>query len=126
MTNADGNSAKSWYLKTSEGSVYGPVGLEELSDWAGQGRIGPGDMVSQDEKNWVQAETVAGLKLEWMLDAADGSSYGPVHLSAIMDLVTDGVVPPGAGATNRSTGVVTSIDKLFPGPASGHLPAIGP
>ncbi|MEI6808618.1 MAG: hypothetical protein WCN95_07830, partial [bacterium] len=113
MTNTREQGATSWYLKTSEGSVYGPVELSELRDWAGQGRVAPGDQLSQDEKQWVQAETIPELGLEWMVEVLDSSAYGPVHISAIRDLVADGAVAIGAKVTNRSTGQVSTVEKIL-------------
>ena len=113
MTTATEQNTMSWYLKTADGSVFGPVEFPVLQDWAAQGRVAPGDQVSQDQKLWVPGETVPGLGLEWMVEVLDNSVYGPVHISAIKDLVTDGGVTLEARVTNLVSGAVTSVQQIL-------------
>ncbi|MHC4562215.1 MAG: GYF domain-containing protein [Planctomycetota bacterium] len=50
-----------WYC-TVDGARYGPVGLEELLDWARQGRLGADELVWKDGMSeWRPASGVAEL-----------------------------------------------------------------
>ncbi len=85
------NTSK-WYLKTAEGSIYGPIEFSTLPDWAAQGRVAPGDHVSKDKQSWVPAETFPELGMQWTVEVGDGSSYGPLNVLALADLVDDGTI----------------------------------
>ena len=105
-----------WYLKIDGRSVYGPVELDALIDWASQGRIGPGDEIATDRRSWVRADTLDELQLDWIVQLPDGASYGPVHRSALKDLVSSGRLQAGARASNRRTGEATTIRDVLAGP----------
>ncbi|TFH15372.1 MAG: hypothetical protein E4H02_08010, partial [Lentisphaerales bacterium] len=103
-----------WQLKIADGSVYGPIDLATLKDWAEQGRIAPGDEISQDKEKWSKAEELGDLAMQWVIDVGDGSTYGPVNIHAIVDLVQDGTVKRQANASNNSTGETVTISDLLP------------
>ena len=86
---AEDASAK-WYLKISEDMVYGPIPLATLCDWAAQGRVAAGNLVSQDEVAWVAAESVPDLKMDWLVELKNGDKYGPLNLLAAPHLVIRG------------------------------------
>ncbi len=55
----------------SDGREYGPVTLEELRHWCGEGRVGPGTLIwLAAESRWQPAATVDQLK--WDLPAPPG------------------------------------------------------
>ncbi len=79
-----------FHLRLSDAStVYGPVALETLRQWAREGRIGPGCEVSPDGHQWIAADRIPELGLHWWMKLPDGRWYGPVHLSAAAALATE-------------------------------------
>ncbi len=112
------NSAKAdkpdtWFLKIDEDSIFGPVPLDALREWAEQGRVAPGNEVSPDRETWTKAEAIPELKMQWMVEVVDGDLYGPLNIQALADLLDDGTIRLGAALSNRDTGETTTVrDKL--------------
>lgn len=79
-----------WYLRKPSGEIYGPKGLSELVAWATDGRIAPDDELSSDQKNWKSAPSVPELGLLYGIQLEDRSTYGPVHMQVINDLLLEG------------------------------------
>lgn len=108
---------KKYYLKIEGGTTYGPVELPTLSSWAAQGRVLPGNLLSENNHDWIPAEQLVDLKLEWNARFPDGKEYGPFHLLAVPQLVHTGTLPPDSTLFNRITGKtmpVTDIIKADP------------
>lgn len=92
-----------WFLKIDDNSIFGPVTLSELQEWAEQGRIAPGNHVSQDKKKWLPSDHVAELDMVWTVELPNGSAYGPLNLKALVDLIEDKIVTPDSKLTNKTT-----------------------
>jgi hypothetical protein len=107
-------ATNSWFLKIDDGSVFGPVPTADLRGWAEQGRIAPGNQLSQDKKTWIPAETLPDLQMQWMVQLRDDTLYGPLNIKALVDLVRDGTVPPGAVLTHKDTRRTSTIQKELP------------
>ena len=93
----------SWYVKIEDGSTYGPVVLDELRVWAETGRVAPGQLISQDRQEWIFAENLPELGMEWRIEVKNGAMYGPVNIEAVRSLVEDGVVSKKAVLVNERT-----------------------
>jgi len=102
-----------WHLKRSDGSVYGPVDLLTLREWAADGRIAPSDQLSQDRQNWRPAPDVQRLSMDWNVELHDGSMYGPLNLLALRDLVMDGSVSRRARLVHKSTGKTLTVSDAL-------------
>lgn len=89
-------------MKTPDGNVYGPVDVVTLCSWAADARVIPGCRVSQDGKNWVPAEMLPELRLNWSVRLSDGTEYGPLNLLAIWTLMLEGNLQRGMTVTERS------------------------
>ena len=105
--------AASWYLKIRDDLVYGPSPLSTLCDWAAQGRIAPGNLMSMDQEVWVAAETIPELKMDWLVSLKNGEQYGPFSLLAAPNLIQRGVIEPDAILRNRLTGKEVPVQSLF-------------
>ena len=108
----DGDLGQTWYLKISDGSTYGPVGLNILREWAAQSRIVPGNKVSRDGRRWVPAETVHELKMEWSTELPNGDKYGPFNVLAVPHLFHGGTLPLDAKLTNKISGKTVPVYEL--------------
>jgi myosin heavy subunit len=102
-----------WYVKTSDGSIYGPASFVDLMLWASEARIVPGCAVSENAETWIPAEKIPELKMEWDVELTNGVTIGPLHLLAICDLVRDGAVQRGASVSQHATREKTTVDDAF-------------
>jgi hypothetical protein len=105
-----------WYLRKSDDTVYGPVDDATLRQWAAQGRIAPEDHVSKDRQIWSPAHDQPGLQMDWLIDMEDGSMYGPLHLSALRELLADGSLTAQTKLTDKTTGAVCTLEKALATP----------
>jgi len=94
----------SWYLKKEDDSQYGPIEINALRYWAEEGRILPGDSLSEDEKNWIPAPELSELAMNWVTVLADGAVCGPINLLATVELVHSGTITPDATVKHKQTG----------------------
>jgi hypothetical protein len=105
-----------WYLRKSDDTVYGPVDDTMLRQWATEGRIAPEDRISKDRQNWSPAHDLPALQMDWLIAMEDGSLYGPLHLSALRELVADGSLTPQTRLTHKTTGAVQSLEEALAAP----------
>ncbi len=111
-SDGDGEPQK-WFLKLPDGNIYGPVGVDVLVEWASQLRIAPGNQVSLDKKTWQSAESIKELKMEWITELPDGSTYGPFNVLAVPHLYKNGTLPASSSLTNKDTGKVVHVHELL-------------
>ena len=83
-----------WFVRMSNGSVFGPINVKGLVYWASDGRILPDDEVSMDRVNWRPARELAELKMNMMIERPDGAFMGPFNALAIEPLIQEGKIPP--------------------------------
>lgn len=85
-----------WYVKVTDGKVYGPANLATLVEWAQVGRIQPNNELSRDGREWTLAEEFIELDLKWLIELKPGQFYGPYNRKLIVQLFKDGVLSPEA------------------------------
>lgn len=88
--------SEKWYIKNSDGKVFGPIALETLKDWVKDGRIEPLAGISKDLKTWMLAPLKIELEMNWVVENNPGQFYGPTHRNVIDDLVRSGSLSPSA------------------------------
>lgn len=79
-----------WYVRNSEGKVFGPIDLDTLKAWVKEGRVEPLAGVSSDLQKWILAPLKPELEMNWVVENNPGQFYGPTHRSVIEDLVKAG------------------------------------
>ncbi len=89
---------KEWFVRTEEGSVYGPAAMSALSEWAKEGRIEPSCFVSSDRINWKPAQLVPELEMKWLVETEPGKFFGPFHRQVVSRLFHDGQLSEKAKA----------------------------
>lgn len=99
---------KNWYVRSADGGVYGPASRASLVAWAKEGRISPSSCVSHDAKNWIPAETLADLEMDWVVEVAPGRLFGPYNRDALVGLKKRGAIPENAVFYRKHT---KSIEK---------------
>ena len=88
--------AASWYVRSSDGKVYGPADDATLLSWVRDGRLEPTGHVSQDRVSWVPPQLLPQLEMKWIVEVAPGKTYGPFHRELVKRLASEGSIPEGA------------------------------
>ena len=76
-----------WYVKNSDGKVFGPVEDEKLLVWVKDGRVEPFAGLSNDLKTWRLASLEPSLEMDWIVENEPGRFYGPTHRAVVDDLL---------------------------------------
>ncbi len=105
--------SRTWYARLPDGSVYGPVDLPTLCQWAAESRIAPGHEVSPDGHNWQPAESLPTLKMEWFAHLPNGRTYGPFNVRAVPVLVEAGLLSADATLSHRRSGQEVHAERLL-------------
>ena len=92
---------EAWYVRSSDGQVYGPTDRSSLVVWAEEGRIEPSGFVSRDRKEWIPAQLMPELEMKWVVEAEPGKFFGPFNRKMIIRLASSGSLPAGAGVYRR-------------------------
>ena len=90
-----------WYVRSAEGSVYGPSDRATLAQWAREGRIEPTGYVSRDRKEWLPAQMMPELEMKWIVEAEPGKFFGPFNREVVIRLAAAGQIPLGANVYSR-------------------------
>jgi chromosome segregation ATPase len=91
----DKSDTRQWFLRIAGGAVFGPVATKGLIVWAEQGRIVPGNEVSNDRETWISAEAVPELEMKWYVNAGS-KTEGPFNRVAAESFLRSGKAPEGA------------------------------
>ena len=84
------------FVRVRDGTIYGPVPLSELLEWAESGNIMPGDEISTDRERWGFATVNPDLRMNVMIDRGDGAFLGPFNEKAIEPLIKSGLISANA------------------------------
>ncbi len=117
---AEAYSTMAWYLKKSDGAVFGPVELGILIGWSEKGQIAPDDQISEDQKNWKLAPTLASLGMTWQVKTPDGQLHGPFNLLALKELLVDGSVLATSPVSNLADGQQFTLIEALMAQANGQ------
>ncbi|MEI8140883.1 MAG: hypothetical protein WCI03_13580 [bacterium] len=97
------NTVVAYSLRTPDGTVYGPVDIVTLCVWATDARVIPGCEWSENRDVWFPVEKIPELRLNWSVQFADGTLYGPLNLLAIWVLASENSIPPGVKLSELGT-----------------------
>lgn len=93
-----------WFMRIDDGDIYGPVDISTLKEWSEQGRIQPENEISQDQQNWILAEELPELEMDWLTELSDESIFGPFNIHLLDELISRGVLSEQSILKNRKTG----------------------
>lgn len=79
-----------WYVRNTEGKVFGPIDLDTLKMWVKDGRVEPLAGISNDLRSWMLAPMKPELEMNWIVENNPGQFYGPTHRTVLDDLVKSG------------------------------------
>jgi hypothetical protein len=103
------HSAK-WYLKKHEdGHVFGPVDFTKLKEWARAAQISPLDMVSDDKVNWAKAPMLQELHMDYLIQMAEETYYGPTTEEAVQEFLRLGEINAETILINCCTGAEMAL-----------------
>ncbi len=105
------NHVATYFLRTPDGTIYGPVDLVTLCIWAVDARVIPGCELSERQDVWFPVETIPELRLNWTVKFGDGTLYGPLNLLAIRVLSAEKSIPAGASLTEKGTMRAAILDE---------------
>src|SRR3989440_11822496 len=97
-------SSQSWFLrKYQDGSIFGPISFDQLSNWASAAQVAPQDVVSTNQQTWLKAPMVPQLGMDWLVEVTSEHYYGPTTVGAIQEFIR-------LGDINADTFVINSCD----------------
>jgi len=121
---------ETWRMRKTSDRIFGPVALSTLRAWACDGRIAPDDEVSEGDGPWRRACNVPDLGMDWLLELPGGDLFGPVPLSAFLDMLREGTIGPDLKVRRRDDTDFRRLgdvaDGGLPGPQPEPEPAPAP
>jgi hypothetical protein len=105
-----------WYLKKhdSADAVFGPVGIDNLRNWATSAKISPLDRVSHDgQRTWERAPMIPDLFMDWLVEVNDDFLYGPTTIGAIQEFLSNGEINEDTLVINCREGATAPL-KDYP------------
>jgi ribosomal protein L19E len=93
-----------WRVKKApDNSIYGPVDVETLKEWADSAQIAPEDMVDESDENWRAAPDLDFLEMLWLVKLPGGEIYGPTTVGTLREFINEGLVTEKTLATHGKT-----------------------
>jgi len=107
-----------WRIKKApDNSIYGPVDVETLKEWANSAQVAPEDMVDESDENWRIAPEIDFLEMVWLVKLPGGETYGPTTVGTLREFINEGLVTEKTlvthGKTHQSlplTALVAAVD----------------
>jgi arsenate reductase-like glutaredoxin family protein len=93
-----------WRIKKApDDSIYGPVDVETLKEWANSAQIAPEDMVDESDENWRAAPEIDFLEMVWLVKLPGGETYGPTTVGTLREFINESLVTEKTLVTHRKT-----------------------
>ncbi len=99
-----------WFVKSSDGRVYGPADADSLVVWAEEGRVEPNGYVSRDRRMWIPAAQMKELGMEWLVESEPGRFFGPFNRKMVARLKAEGSITREAHIYCRHDGSVAPTE----------------
>ncbi len=107
------DESQRWYLlKHDDGSLFGPIGFEQLKQWAVEAQISPLDKVSNDEKNWVKSPMIPDLEMDYLVEVSPDQFYGPTTIGAVREFLQMGEIGSETRITNCRDGSERLVNEI--------------
>ncbi|HUB66013.1 MAG TPA: hypothetical protein VL981_00850 [Candidatus Methylacidiphilales bacterium] len=99
--------------KVADGSIYGPVDVNTLKEWANSAQVAPQDMIDLSDDNWRRAPEIEFLDMIWQVTLPGDEVYGPTTLGTLREFVQEGLINDKTVATHAKTNQSLPIGALF-------------
>src|SRR5262249_55049747 len=107
------DESQNWYLlKNDDGSVFGPITLDQLQQWALDAQVSPLDRVSTDQQNWMRAPMLPGLQMDYLVEVSPDQYYGPTTIGAVREFLQMGEINGETLVTNCKDGSSTALKNI--------------
>jgi hypothetical protein len=104
---------RSWFLrKYEDGSIFGPVRLEQIMRWAATAQIAPHDTISNDQQTWTKAPMLPQLGMDWLVELTSEHYYGPTTLGALEEFIRLGEINAETFVINTCNGARRRIREI--------------
>ncbi len=114
---------RQWFLmKHEDGTIFGPIGFDQLRQWAVDAYIAPLDKVScDDQQTWNKAPMVPELQMDYLLELDNGHYYGPTTVGAVREFLAKDEITPSTLVTNCRTAETKPLAEfgVFQPPGDG-------
>jgi hypothetical protein len=108
-------AAHQWFLRKHEdGSIFGPLGFDQLARWASSAQIAPHDSISTDQANWMKAPMLPELGMDWIVEVTSERLYGPTTLGAIREFLRLGEIDEATSVINACDATRQPIRDIMP------------
>jgi len=74
-------------MKHEDGTIFGPLPLKNLYQWALDAMVSPLDKISTDEVTWIKAPMLPELEMDYLIEVSADQYYGPTTLGAIKEFL---------------------------------------
>ncbi len=106
-------NSKHWFLmKNDDGTIFGPISLEQLRQWAVDAQVSPLDKVSTDEKTWNKAPMVPELQMDFLVEVSPDQFYGPTTIGAVREFLQMGEIHGETTVTNCRDGSSAQVKDI--------------
>jgi hypothetical protein len=105
--------SQNWFLrKYEDGSLFGPISFDQLSEWASTAQIAPHDAISADGETWIKAPMLPQLGMDWLVEVTSENYYGPTTLGAIQEFIRLGEIDAQTYIINACDGTRRQIHEF--------------
>ncbi|MEJ0000522.1 MAG: bZIP transcription factor [Verrucomicrobiota bacterium] len=89
-----GDDTAIWRVKKSpDNSIYGPVDIEMLKEWAHSAQIAPEDEIDQSDEKWRPAPEFDFLEMLWLVKLAPvARPTAPTTVGTLREFINEGLV----------------------------------
>src|SRR5438552_629544 len=102
-----------WYLmKHDDGTVFGPISLDQLKQWAVDAQVSPLDKVSNDGSTWVKSPMIPELGMDYLVEVTPDQFYGPTTFGAVREFLQMGEINGETPVTNCRDGSVSLVRDI--------------
>lgn len=99
-----------WFLmKHDDGSIFGPMDMYHLRQWAADAYVSPLDKVSTDQHSWMKAPMIPDLQMDFLLEINSDYFYGPTTVGAVREFLASGEITEETRVTNCRTGEIKPL-----------------
>jgi hypothetical protein len=121
----ESTAGQRWFLcKHEDGSIFGALPFAQMRRWAATAQVAPHDTLSQDQQTWLKAPMFPELEMDWLVEVANESYYGPTTLGAVTEFLRLGEIDEETFVINSCDGSRHQVKELgerlelFPPPDS--------
>ena len=99
-------------MKYEDATIFGPLPLTDLHQWAMDAMISPLDKVSTDEITWIKAPMLPELEMDYLIEVSADQFYGPTTLGAVKEFLKAREINAQTLITNCRDGSALEVAQI--------------